>query len=96
MGGVPGEMIPFPVDDEDPNPEDETDWVVCRQNRPTGWNLLNQNWSVQLVPATTDGMPAILQTDPRGMSPVIDIPFDLRLPNLGGLDAAALRRISVH
>lgn len=97
MGGVPGDTVSFPAGDEpDPTDEDEEEWVVCRQGRPRGWDLLNQNWTCQLAPATTGSMPGILETDPRGMSPVIDIPFALRLPNLGGLDGAALRKISTH
>lgn len=98
IGGVPGHLISFPATDEreplDPSEEDE--WVVCRQSRPRTWDLLNQNWTCQLVPATTAGLPTILQSDPRGMSPAVNIPFDLKLPNLAGVGAAALRNINTH
>jgi hypothetical protein len=97
LGGVPGDIVSFPVgEDQDPPDEDEDQWVVCRQHRPRSWDLLNQNWSCQLAPATTSAVPAILESDPRGLSPVIDIPFDLHLPNLGSLDGAMLRKISTH
>ncbi len=98
IGGVPGNFISFPVTDEqDPlDPSEQEQWVVCRQSRPRGWDLWNQNWTCQLVPATTNSMPVLLESDPRGMSPVISIPFDLKLPNLQGLDGAALRRLSTH
>ncbi len=37
---------------------------VGRQNRPTEWDLWNQNWNFQLVPATTEALPQILSQDP--------------------------------
>lgn len=98
IGGVPGHLISFPATDErEPlDPSEEREWVVCRQSRPRTWDLLNQNWTCQLVPATTAVMPTILESDPRGMSPAIEIPFNLKLPNLAGVDGAALRKISMH
>jgi hypothetical protein len=98
IGGVPGDLVSFPATDEtDPiDPEEESEWVVCRQGRPRHWDLLNQNWTCQLVPATASGLVDILQTDPRGMSPVIDTQLELRLPNLAGLDADMVRKLSTH
>lgn len=97
IGGVPGEFISFPnTDDVDPLDEDETEFVVCRQGRPRSWDLLNQNWTCQLAPATTEGLPAILQSDPRGLSPMINIQQNLKLPNLAGVDGKMLRRLSTH
>jgi hypothetical protein len=98
IGGVPGDFVSFPVTDEqDPlDPDEENEWVVCRQARPRQWDLLNQNWTCQLVPATTGGLVEILQADPRGMSPMIDPELELNLPNLAGLDGRTLRKLSTH
>jgi hypothetical protein len=56
---------------------------------PTDWTLLNQNWTAQLVPANTDGLAQILQTNPPSLSGV-------KLPQLGGLQTPDLRRINTH
>lgn len=56
---------------------------------PTSWDLINQNWTAQLVVATTDNLATILQTNPQGLSGV-------QLPNLSGLTTQDLRRINTH
>jgi hypothetical protein len=58
---------------------------------PEHWDLLNQNWSVQLVPSTTAGIPTILSTQPyvRNIG-------QFQLPNLQGMQPGDLDWISNH
>ncbi|QDU98023.1 Tad domain-containing protein [Lignipirellula cremea] len=69
-GGVPGQYVDLPAD-VDPPPEDpeveQQDWYITRQ--PGSWfpeefSMRNQNWSVQLAPATSASIPAILSSQP--------------------------------
>lgn len=59
-------------------------------NDPTHWDLLNQNWMVQLIPATAKRLPEILQTNPGA-----DF-SSFRLPNYGEVENSLLRRVSTH
>lgn len=63
-------------------------WLL--ENYPTHWDLLNQNWMVQLVPATTERLPEILQTNPGGNF------ADVRLPNYGEAENNMLKRVNTH
>jgi hypothetical protein len=76
IGGVPGERIPLPgprtpaapPPPRDPDEDDEQPWTIVYQSEhwyPHDWNLINQNWTMQLVPATTSTIPAILSTRPE-------------------------------
>ena len=63
VGGVPGDYgdVAFtdaPID-TDPG---EYHWKVDRQGVPTEWDLFNQSWTAQLVPATQGIVAAIVQT----------------------------------
>ncbi len=55
------------------------------------WDLSNQNWMAQLVPATSNGIPAILQS-PQAQQLVPNI----RTPNFGSLQPVDLRRVNTH
>ncbi len=66
-------------------PEEER-WP--RENWPWHWDLLNQNWTVKIVPATAAAVPRILQTPPPGGS--------LRPPNLGAAGIQQLNRVNTH
>jgi hypothetical protein len=98
VGGVPGDFPPMYGQDSDytgqqRNPGSPERWMVVRQGLPTDWNLLNQSWTCQLVPATQQCLPTVLQTPP----PVPE--FDaqsLKLPNLGGATSEDIQRISPH
>ncbi len=96
IGGVPGEFPELPDADEPDEPADgsEGHWYVGREPHiPTHWNLMNQNWTVHLVPATQPVLPVILQTPP----PVPEFyAGGYRLPDLGALTAADIARISPH
>ncbi|MDA0807325.1 MAG: Tad domain-containing protein [Planctomycetota bacterium] len=63
-------------------------WLL--ENYPTHWDLLNQNWMVQLIPATAQRLPEILQTNPGG-----DF-ADVRLPNFGEDENNILKRVNTH
>ncbi len=63
-------------------------WLL--ENYPTHWDLLNQNWMVQLIPATAQRLPEILQTNPGG-----DF-ADVRLPNYGEDENNILKRVNTH
>jgi hypothetical protein len=76
IGGVPGERIPLPgprtpaapPPPRDPDEDVEQPWTIVYQSEhwyPHDWNLINQNWTMQLVPATTSTIPAILSTRPE-------------------------------
>ena len=63
-------------------------WLL--ENYPTHWDLLNQNWMVQLIPATANRLPEILQTNPGG-----DF-SNARLPNYGEDENNILKRVNTH
>ena len=63
-------------------------WV--NEGWPTHWNLLNQNWMVQLVPATARNMPQILGTNPGAEFAA------LRMPNYRGMENRHLKQLSHH
>jgi hypothetical protein len=77
-------------------PGHEGEWGIVRQQHPLHWDLLNQNWRVQIVPATHPNLLTILQRQP---------PFDgsggkpwkeVKLPQVDGLQPRDLSMISHH
>jgi Putative Flp pilus-assembly TadE/G-like len=54
------------------------------------WSTFNQNWTIRLVPATADSLPAILSSNPGG--PV----GSLRPPNLSGISSNDFRALNTH
>ena len=98
IGGMPGNFppLPPPPGESDPPPQDPAtgSWVVHRQhNISTRWDLLNQHWTAQLVPATQGSLAQILQTPPP--LPAF-AQSGIRLPSLGNMSAAEIGRISTH
>jgi len=108
IGGVPGEgpglppppsgggtpVVPPDEPTPPPLPDPGESWTVGRQPHvEESWSLLNQHWTVHLVPATVDTLADILQTQPQvpGLPP-----SPLRLPSLGGLQTSDLGRINTH
>jgi hypothetical protein len=73
--------------------DDLHQWVpvphAWRDDWSNEWSLFNQNWMVKLVPATSDSVPAILETHPGGI-------VDTRLPNLGNPAMHEINAISTH
>ncbi|MCE9547529.1 MAG: hypothetical protein K8T25_18835 [Planctomycetia bacterium] len=103
IGGVPGEFVELPPTGTPQAPqggapaggENTGEWEVVRENRPTDWNLLNQSWRAQLVPATHPDLATFLQTSPSfdgGKQPAQDV----TLPNLRNLTPADLSVLSHH
>lgn len=94
IGGVGGQYPELPAGDPgDPGGGGVAYWRVGRQSVPTTWNLFNQHWTCQLVPATQECLAAVLQTPP----PIPEFADEeIRLPNLGGADSYDLQRISPH
>lgn len=103
IGGVPGDMLPplTSIDDSSGGPSGPTGtsagyWVVSRQPVPTHWDLFNQHWTCQLVPAKQESMntlATILQTTPS----ISEFSANqIVLPNLGSLDSTDIDRISPH
>ena len=61
-----------------------------RQGVPTHWDLWNQNWSFQLVPATSPTVAEILAAQPYTSG------ASFTLPSLSAADATDLRRLTTH
>lgn len=87
-GGLSGV---FPGDPGATNPPIGPADYWSRDNWPQQWSLISQNWTAQLVPATADGMPQILQSSPGNLA------SNANVPNLGaGSDPSTLRRVNSH
>lgn len=94
LGGIPGDFPELPGDEPEEPPEPEVGrWYVGREYVREDWNLLNQHWKVQLVPATSPAVPVVLQTQPP-------LPAfagrQVRLPRLSGLNIQDIQQISPH
>ncbi|MBN2473597.1 MAG: Tad domain-containing protein [Pirellulales bacterium] len=95
VGGVPGDFQALtPPEEEEPGGDGF--WVVGRQQVPTHWDLLNQHWTCQLVPATQSTLPEILQTPPPLPGLAGEGSDGIIVPNLGDLGPEDIRRISPH
>ncbi len=80
-------------------PPDSGNWVEVRNWRTVGlnrewypdrWNLLSQNWTMQLTPATSSALPEILST-----APDID-GFEVQAPDYSGLSVEDIYWLSNH
>ncbi len=94
-GGVPGDIIKFDAQQvvQPPPADDDVEWWVSRERVPTHWDLLNQNWMVQLTPGRADRMVEILQAPPQ----VAGIPSDqIQPPSFPGLTSSDLHRVNTH
>lgn len=97
VGGVPGDPIPLPSPTGGSNPGTPATpgpLVTVRQSaayHPQRWDLINQNWSLQLAPASSASLAEILSTQPY----VNNMPV-YRLPNLRALDENDLQWLSHH
>ena len=95
IGGMPGDLpnLPGTASPAPPSTPQNSYWIVAREDLSTEWDLLNQNWSCQLVPAVQPALATILQTQP-------DLPAfsgsNLKMPNLSGVSGSDIRAISTH
>ncbi|MFQ5735078.1 MAG: hypothetical protein ACE5KM_24355, partial [Planctomycetaceae bacterium] len=67
----------------------EIRWTNNIESWPQHWDLLNQNWTCKLVPATSESIPAILQQAPN------DLP-NFRPPRFRGVTPEDFRRLNRH
>lgn len=93
LGGVPGDIAELPPEETTPTEPAEGTWRVGREDVPTHWDLLNQNWTCALQPATVWSLPAIVQTRP----PLPEFAgWNLRLPTLPGWTSGDIQQVSPH
>jgi len=102
IGGVPGEFVELPPvgDPQAPMPDaggggGEITWTVVREGRPTHWDLWNQSWRVQLVPATHPALASALRLQPIfdfGGQPAQEV----AMPDFSGLTPQDLSVLSHH
>jgi hypothetical protein len=67
-------------------------WVMTPS--PGNWDLWNEDWSFQLVPAVSEALPAVLQTPPQ--SQFAPGAANSRLPDLRNLQSDDWRRLTTH
>ncbi|MCY2993266.1 MAG: Tad domain-containing protein [Planctomycetota bacterium] len=97
--GIPGESLTIngPCSPAAPPPAPPVDGsyaVVVRQAaayHPEPWTLINQNWTVQLTPATCGSLPRILSDRSHGSASA-----SLQTPNLQSLTAEEFLWLSHH
>lgn len=77
---------------------DSETWFVMQRERtgrvtydPRLWSLINQNWTVQLAPATSEWIPGILSSPPYGIEPSL-----FQVPALGGMSSEEFQWVSNH
>jgi hypothetical protein len=75
-------------------PPQSNTWVS--DGSPDRWDLWNQGWIAQLVPATTDSLAGLLQSKPPDGAVNVGQPMIVKLPNLGGTSSRDIRRINTH
>ena len=94
LGGVPGDLVIIEPEDPPTGPPEPGVWVVRREPGIwEAWDLFNQRWRAQLVPATVETLAWILQTPPP-------LPGwwegRLQVPQLSGVDTPEILHISPH
>jgi hypothetical protein len=92
-GGGFGVPIDIPLDPVTTGPT-PPGWH--HDNWSADWSLLNQNWTVRLVPATHPEVISILQTHPPAGAIASGQPLQVVLPGFSGLDMSRLRDINSH
>jgi hypothetical protein len=92
-GGGFGVDTPVPM----PQPAVYTSPGWSREPWPAEWTLFNQNWRIQLVPATSDAVASILQAPLQAYCERKGERFaGLTPPNLGSTGIPDIRRIITH
>jgi hypothetical protein len=98
IGGVPGDPLTLPGggagggNNGNGNGNQNAGWAVSMTGTQNTWDLLNQSWTVKLVPAVSNNIVTILQTTPpavaQGQAP--------RVPSLGNVTPQDLSLINSH
>lgn len=91
LGGVPGGVVTNSTGGGGPPRQGEE--FITRQGRPLRWDLLNQNWTVQLMPGRAAGLVDILRTPPS--LPWLNLD-GLRLPELSDVTAEDVEAVNHH
>ncbi|MCS7237387.1 MAG: pilus assembly protein TadG-related protein [Thermoguttaceae bacterium] len=93
LGGIPGDIIIIDPGTP-PAPSGPGHWEVRREpGVSSAWDLFNQRWRVQLVPATCQNLATLLRTPPplpSSWAGTVDV------PSLPGVDTPELLHISPH
>jgi hypothetical protein len=90
----PAPPPPQPPADDETSDGEELLPIVVRQSiwyHPEPWSLVNQNWTVQLVPATCERIPRILSLPPDGSATSA-----FHLPALEGMSIEEFQWVSNH
>jgi hypothetical protein len=104
IGGAPGGDVSLPTG-ASPAPvgggggqSSPPVWTVGRNGTPTAWDLLDQTWTVKIVPAVSVGVLTALQTSPPQGITVTDNgqQRNVRVPSLGNLGVQDLNAVSTH
>lgn len=90
-GGVPGDSGPAPAPGENSVSlgDNRQIWWVYWEALSSQWDLLNQNWTVEMVPASTASLGALLSTPPPGLN-------NVRVPSLQQFAPQDLQRVNMH
>lgn len=90
VGGAGGGINPFPS----PPAGNSGQWFS--DGSPFRWDLWNQNWCIQLVPATTNSLAGLLTTAPPAGVVNTSQPVAVKVPNFGGASSLDLRHVNNH
>ena len=101
IGGVPGDAVNLPGTGNNNGGggggnNAAGQWIVGRQGNPTDWDLLNQNWTLKLVPAVSTNrtnMLTILQTPPPVFAAGAQVS---QVPALGNLSIQDWNTLNSH
>jgi len=104
IGGVPGQGVDLPQQGQPQAPQpggqagavDPPRWSVGRESKPTQWDLLNQSWTVKLIPAASAGVAAILQTTPPVTVTQNGNTRQVRVPAQGSFSQAEVEFLNNH
>ncbi|RMG41698.1 MAG: prolipoprotein diacylglyceryl transferase [Planctomycetota bacterium] len=90
LGGTFGYTAGLDVPAEPPDGGGDTQYRWVLEEWPVRWDLINQNWMCQLVPASVSSLGQILQTPPGPLA------GNLRPLPPGAADASVLRTTVAH
>ena len=94
-GSVLGEVISLGPREGGPDPSTPgaDHWDVVREDVPLNWDLLNQNWTCRLAPATQPNLAEILETRPSGTG---FEGVELKLPVFQDMTVDDIERLNHH
>ncbi len=95
IGAVPGNSVGLPGtgNANANNNNNNSTFFPGRQGYPQDWTLLNQTWTLKLVPAVSTNLVTILQTVPQQFAPQAQSP---QVPALGNLTTQDWSQLNTH